>query len=104
MKLYISGPITGVDTYKEKFAATEKSLRATGCKVINPAKVDDIICDDSTYDEIMEVDLLLLKMCDGIFLLNGWNKSKGAKIELRKALELEMPIFMESDGYHQKFE
>ena len=38
-RVYISGPITGIDDYMERFSNAEKELKEQGLSVVNPAKV-----------------------------------------------------------------
>jgi len=39
------------------------------------------------------VSLEILRRCDAIFLVPGWQKSKGAKLERETALARGMPVF-----------
>jgi len=55
--------------------------------VCNPATVGDSISnleaikDEHKYKEYMIADITALFYCDAIFMLNGWEESKGARIE-----------------------
>ena len=51
MKIYISGAITGTDDYMERFAKAEKELTEQGYSVINPAKVNAQLPEDTSYEE-----------------------------------------------------
>ena len=84
MRVYISGPITGHDDYKEKFAKVEKELTAKGHIAINPARLNDLV--ELTYEEYMQMDMLLLSFCDAIYMLPGWQQSRGANREYGYAL------------------
>lgn len=68
MRVYISGPITGVEDYKERFAKAEQELKEQGHIVINPAKVDETY-PEFDYEDYMEVDLCLLNLCEAIYML-----------------------------------
>lgn len=85
MRVYISGPITGHDDYKEKFAAADERLRAAGYKVFNPAKLGEHL-NNLTYEETLKVDLVILNSCDAIYMLPGWRQSRGANREYGYAL------------------
>lgn len=88
MRVYISGPITGVEDYIEKFEEAEKELKENGYKVVNPAKIDRVMPNDMTYEEHMEIDLKLIDICNAIYMLKGWDMSCGANREYGYALGL----------------
>ena len=51
--VFLSGPITGVDGYKDKFADAAEVIRALGANaVFNPAAE---IPDDTEHDEAMNI-------------------------------------------------
>lgn len=86
MRVYISGAISGVDNYKERFAKAAEELKAKGYEVVNPAALDDDLPDSLTYEEHMKVDMLLLDMSEAIYMLKGWEKSCGANREYGYAI------------------
>ncbi len=81
MKVYISGPTTGINDYLEKFNKAEEYLIEQGYTAINPAKVNSNLPADAPYDDIMKMCYVMLDMADSIYMLPGWEKSKGACIE-----------------------
>ena len=81
MKIYIAGKITDYPEYKDKFNAAEESIRAAGDIAVNPAKLNDILGDNFEHDEYMQVCYRLIDLCDGIFLLDNWHDSIGARLE-----------------------
>lgn len=94
-RIYISGPITDNPDYKEDFARAEKWLWDNGYVPISPAKVNGEIPLEAefTHSDYMDVCMPILHKCDGIYLLKGWQDSKGALIELRNILiELDNPF------------
>lgn len=97
MRVYISGGITGVPDYKERFSEAEKELKEKGHEVISPAKVSDVL-PSMDYEEYMSVDLLLLSMCDAIYMLEGWEKSTGANREYCYAVEKCKMVIEEQEG------
>ena len=94
-RIYISGPITGRDDYMAKFTAAEDWLK-NEYEVINPAKINSLMPDTFTHEEYMTTSLAMLKCCDMIYMLKGWENSKGAKQELVYAAEHELPIILEN--------
>ena len=81
MKIYISGAITGTDDYMERFAKAEKKVTEQGYSVVNPAKVNAQLPEDTSYEEYMKMCFCMLDMCDEIFMLKGWSKSCGSNRE-----------------------
>lgn len=80
-RIYISGAITGTTDYMERFAAAEQKLTAEGYSVVNPAKVNAMMPEDMTWDEYMKMSATMLQLCDSIYMLKGWQESRGAKLE-----------------------
>lgn len=85
MKLYLSGAITGTDNYMDRFSMAEKSLEAEHT-IINPARVNAQLPSDTNYEDYMKMSFCMLDMCDGIYLLKGWEKSCGSNRELGYAM------------------
>ena len=82
MKIYISGAITGTDDYMERFNTAAEFIRAKGHEPVNPCDLNKILNPaTTTYSDYMAVDLALLSVCDAIYMLKGWENSRGAKAE-----------------------
>lgn len=88
MKVFISGPITGVSDYMERFAKAEEELTKRGYIVLNPAKVTAQVPFEMPWDRYMEITLPLLKECDAIYSLDGSAYSPGARTEREFAKKL----------------
>lgn len=71
MKIYISGAITGTDNYMERFAKAEKELTEQGYSVVNPAKVNAQLPEDTDYEDYMKMSFCMLDMCDSICMLKA---------------------------------
>lgn len=98
MKLvYISGKITGSDDYMLRFNAAETILKAQGYKVINPARIGAELSPETTWEGFMEIDFYLLSICDAIFMLNGWEDSRGANAEWGYAKAKGLEIIKEGE-------
>ena len=98
MKIYISGAVTGTDDYLERFARAEEQLKAQGFEVINPAAINAVLPRSTSYEQYMDMSRLMLSFCDGVFMLNGWEQSRGAKQEFAWAVLDGMKIYFEKDG------
>lgn len=87
--MYIAGPITGVPTYRQIFAAAEQELIEKGWGVFNPARLP------STADKktVMGIDLAVVLNCSAVFALPGYLQSVGAMIETALADYLNIPVY-----------
>ena len=102
MKIYISGAITGTDDYMERFAKAEKELTEQGYSVVNPAKVNSQLPEDTSYEEYMKMCFCMLDMCDSICMLKDWEKSCGANRELGYAMANDMIIMYEKERTNER--
>lgn len=94
MKIYISGKITGVTNYRWAFDKAAEEIRAKGHEAINPCDLDKILDPKTTsWDRFLMADIGLLRACDAICLLEGWESSEGAKIERDEAETLGLTIY-----------
>ena len=93
-KIYISGPISGTNDYMERFAEAEKEMAEKGYVVINPAKVNAELPPppDTSYEQYMKMSLLMLSDADEIYMMSGWEESKGAKLEFEYAKATKKPV------------
>ncbi len=91
MKVYIAGKISGDRNYKKKFAKTEKILRKKGYSVMNPAQL--VVYTDFTWFDYMLVSGAMQRRCEAVYFLPDWSQSKGAIIELKRAIASEQKIF-----------
>ena len=81
MKIYISGPMTGKpDWNMPYFNKTAEVLRALGYMVVNPAEINQDTA--LTWKECLREDLRELLECDAIVMLDGWEDSNGAHLEM----------------------
>lgn len=92
-KIYISGPISGLPLEKVKQAFNDAEIHhALGMdyEPVNP--LNNGLPTNATWEEHMRADLRLLLDCDTIYMLEGWEKSRGARIEYALAVDLKMDI------------
>lgn len=91
LRIYIAGPMTGLpDLNFPAFHAAAVWLRGMGHTVINPAELNPDPAME--WHECMRVDIASLVTCDTIYLLPGWEDSRGAKLEHHIAERLGMHI------------
>lgn len=113
MKLYLAGPMTGIKYFNAPaFADAAFRLRLVGYKVFNPAENDmangiNLGKFDGTENlsdhgfslrDILKQDLSwICDNADGLAMLHGWEKSRGATAEvaLANALKIEQRPFRE---------
>lgn len=98
MKIYISGPMTGIkDFNKPEFIKAESRLFGCGHDVFSPARLPQ--SKDITYAQYMDIDLAMIRACNAIHMLKGWESSKGAKFELDYAIMLGLQVNYENHKY-----
>lgn len=97
MRIYISGPITGRKQreYMNHFTKAQIALEEKGYAVVNPATINANMPKDTTYAQYMLVSFAELTTCDEIYMLTGWENSRGAKQELAYAVTRHMPVLFE---------
>lgn len=96
-KIYISGKITGNPHYMVEFILAETEIIEgvdSVAEIINPARLE--LIDGATWSDYMKRDIELLVGCDIIFMMKGWRRSKGARLERHIAKKLGMEIIYEN--------
>ena len=90
-KTYIAGPMTGLpDLNFPAFHQAAEWLRGMGHEVVNPAEINP---DTSMeWHECMRADIAQLVTCQCIYLLPGWEDSRGATLEHHIAERLGLTI------------
>ena len=90
-RIYIAGPMTGMPDFNyPAFNAAAAALRADGHHVENPAENPVPAC--GSWLGYMRLALAQLVTCDEVHALFGWEGSRGARIELRLAEDLGIPV------------
>ena len=106
-RCYIAGPIAGTPDARATFAAAEVTVRDRGYDPVNPFAVPPASHDGTCppgYSPgedagghtssacFMRSDLAALLTCDAIYLIPGWEKSRGATVEHAVAVACGMPV------------
>ena len=92
MRVQISGAISNNPDYKWDFAKAKALIVAAGHEAVNPAEVT---IKDGTWLDFMRHDIKLLADCEGVYMLAGWEQSKGACVEHQLAQGLGLKIYYE---------
>lgn len=96
MKIYISIPITGHDEKRVREHAdhVKAALSRAGHKPVNPFEIYHGKNPD--YADYLCEDLRALASCDAIYLCNGWQFSRGCRIEANFAQEFDKEVMYET--------
>lgn len=92
MKVYISGPISGHSDAPEKFEQAKKQLLDLNKEYIPISPMDLSHKHDKSWFNYMREDIQAMMECEAIYMLNGWKKSMGARIENDLAQSLNFKI------------
>lgn len=91
MRLYISGPMTGLPEFNyPAFHEAKAKLGAAGYEVISPADLP--LRDDWEWIDYMMLNIDSVFAAEGITSLRDWEKSRGARIEHKIAVCRSIPI------------
>lgn len=97
--LYVAGPMSGLPDYNyPAFHAAAERLRAAGYVVENPA--ENPPCADWTG--YMRLSLVQISRADGIAVLDGWQMSRGASLEVHIAHALLLPVLPVESWLHAR--
>lgn len=92
--IYISGPISNTDDYLYRFNKAEAKLEYDLFIPINPARIlNELPVSYFEYKDLMRLCLDLLSMCNSIYMLRGWEKSNGARLEHEFAITHNFKIY-----------
>lgn len=91
--IYIAGPMQGYKNYnKEAFFKAEEKLKSNGYEVLNPHQLAPY-ASNGNWASYLKEDILWMLTADGVFALDNWEHSKGARVEIALARDLEIPVF-----------
>lgn len=92
MKIYIAGKITGDVNAYHKFKVAENGLVELGHTPLNPMKNEGF-----EYPEYIAMGIAELGRCEAIYMLNGWEDSKGAVLEHHYANVVGLQVIYEKE-------
>lgn len=111
MKIYIAGPMTGIPKWNfPAFFEAENQLLALGHEPVNPAHNDGATVQEALESAgspeapnnpwrwYMRRDLPHVLEVDALCVLPGWQKSKGASLEVHVAKAIGLPIYVLKNG------
>ena len=91
MKLYIAGPMTGIENFNfPAFKRAVSLLHNHGYEVESP-HVNGEGNKELPYEYYIRAGLKQLIECDGIALLDGWEGSRGARFEVYVGRFMKIP-------------
>lgn len=94
--IYLSGPMSDIIDYnRTEFIKYADKYRNLGFKVISPIEIDTQFNQEDTYENYLRRDIraLLNDEITRMYLLPGWQKSKGANLEVHLAKMFKIPIY-----------
>jgi hypothetical protein len=110
-KIYIAGPMSGMADFNfPAFFEAERQLESLGYEVINPAHNDGATVQEALesagtpdspnklWSYYMKRDLPHVMDVDMLCVLPGWQKSKGATLEVTVARALGLPLMVLKNG------
>lgn len=107
MTVYIAGGITGVENYKARFAAAKEWLLAEketqevarGLLKVSPYPTADVELNPAELPEgwpnglYMDVCLAMIRAADLVVFLPGWERSRGASLEMQYSRYEGKPVY-----------
>lgn len=91
--VYIAGPITGVENYREAFEKAEAELTARGCIPLSPAHLPE----GMTKAQYMRICFAMIDSADAVLLLPGSIRSPGALTEYTYCNYIEKPVALNNE-------
>jgi hypothetical protein len=112
MKMYIAGPMSGIPQFNyPAFIKAAQHLRDLGHEVVSPAEMDseemkelamasetgnwtDLGGSGESWGDVLAKDVkLVADEIEGVTMLPGWEKSRGARLEAFVAMSVHKPVF-----------
>ena len=107
MKVYLSGPISGISDHVGNFSRAADEVQGKGHEPLDPHDIpvfphkgdcpdgarngDD---DPHTWPCYLRADLVYMLQCDALLMLQGHESSRGAIFERQVAEGCGMPVYL----------
>lgn len=96
MRTYLCGPMSKMpDLNAPAFREAARSLRANGHEVVSPIELDEkdgtlveVPVGSPEWQRFLRRDITAMLTCDAIHALDGWERSRGASLEMGVAEQL----------------
>jgi nucleoside 2-deoxyribosyltransferase len=89
-RVYVAGPMTGIaNLNRGAFNLAAAQMQNNGFEPFNP---HDLHPGDVDWEDAMKTDIKALCDCDEVAVLDGWQKSRGASLEVFIANQLGIPV------------
>lgn len=100
---YLAGPMTGYEDFNyAAFGVKQAILQELGVLVKSPHTIPWPAHQpegEELWQAMMRKALAMLLDCQGIILMQGWIRSKGALVEYNIAAALQMPAYLIDGKY-----
>lgn len=107
LKIYIAGPIAGTTDFVYRFGVARGEVGLMGYQPVCPLELNGVdensrLEDSTSRRRYLINDIHALLECDGIYLLRGWEHSRGARLEKLIADGLGLIILYQDDTPQQR--
>ncbi|TIT86795.1 MAG: DUF4406 domain-containing protein [Mesorhizobium sp.] len=97
-RVYIAGPMTDMpDFNRPAFRREAERLNSEGYAVLNPATLPDGL----SQAQYMDICIAMVRCANTVFMLQGWEKSAGARAEHAMAEKLDLEIIYQEKNSKQ---
>lgn len=98
--IYVAQPFGGnTDVYKVARRVIRELIKTYPlASFVSPVLQYGFMYEDMAYIEGLEICINLLRQCDGLLLLKGWQESRGCIAEWATARALSIPIYYGDDS------
>ena len=90
MRLYVIGPVTGIED--DNRPAFEEAAEALADAGYDPLIPHWFVPEGAPWDKAMRRSIETMLKCDGVAALEGFGASRGARIEADLAASLDIPV------------